>query len=199
MRIVLFTKAPAFASFIEKHLHLPLDLRRQLGPPVEEPRCLHLLHLAGQADECFEWLQVNVPTRCRLAALCSDRPNLREMLEGVRLGVKAYCNSYMAAIHYRQMLQLLDNDQSWFPPQLLEQTFELARQAAQNRPAPEALEALTRREREIALAVGDGKSNREIAEHFEISEPTVKTHLTSIFRKLEVKDRIGLVLLLKQA
>ena len=113
MRIIVFTGSPGFADFIEEHLHLPLDLRSRLGEPVEEPRCLHLLHLTGQADECFEWLQVNVPARCKMAALCSDRPDLREMLEGVRLGIKAYCNSYMAAIHYRQMLQLLDNGQSW--------------------------------------------------------------------------------------
>jgi RNA polymerase sigma factor (sigma-70 family) len=105
----------------------------------------------------------------------------------------------MAQIHYRQMIDLVANGQSWFPPQLLEQTFDLARQAARKQPAAEALQSLTRREREIALAVGDGKSNRQIAELFEISEPTVKTHLTNIFRKLDLKDRVGLVLLLKQA
>jgi len=198
MRLVVFTVSTAFAAFIEEHLQLPLDLRDRLGPPDEDPDCLHLLHLAGMEDECFEWLQQNVPARCALAMLCSDRPNLRQMLEGVRLGVKAYCNSYMAEIHYRQMLNLVANGQSWFPPQLLEQTFDLARQASRRKSEAGALESLTRREREIALAVGDGKSNREIAVQFEISEPTVKTHLTNIFRKLDLKDRIGLILLLKQ-
>jgi DNA-binding NarL/FixJ family response regulator len=199
MRLIVFTVSPAFAEFIEAHLHLPVDLRPRLEDPAVEPNCLHLLHLTGMEDACFEWLQQNVPARCRLAALCSDRPNIREMLEGVKLGVRAYCNSYMAAIHYRQMLHLLESGQSWFPPQLLEQTFELARRAADQRPETATLDALTRREREIALAVGEGKSNREIAAQFDISEPTVKTHLTNIFRKLEIKDRIGLVLLLKQA
>jgi DNA-binding NarL/FixJ family response regulator len=198
MRLVVFTVSPAFAAFIEEHLDLPLVVRDRLGSPSAEPDCLHLLHLAGMEDECFEWLQQNLPSRCALAALCSDRPNLRQMLEGVRLGIKAYCNSYMAEIHYRQMLNLVANGQSWFPPHLLEQTFDLARQAARRQPSTGALESLTRREREIALAVGDGKSNRQIAEQFEISEPTVKTHLTNIFRKLDLKDRIGLVLMLKQ-
>jgi DNA-binding NarL/FixJ family response regulator len=199
MRLVVFTVSSAFAAFIEEHLDLPLEVRDRLGPPSGEPDCIHLLHLAAMEDECFEWLQQNVPSRCALAALCSDRPNLRQMLEGVRLGVKAYCNSYMAEIHYRQMLNLVANGQSWFPPRLLEQSFDLARQAARPQPAAGALKSLTKREREIALAVGDGKSNRQIAEQFEISEPTVKTHLSNIFRKLDLKDRIGLVLLLKQA
>ena len=108
MRLVVFTVSPAFAEFIEAHLHLPLELKAQLEDPAEEPNCLHLLHLTGMEDACFEWLQQNVPARCRLAALCSDRPDIREMLEGVKLGVRAYCNSHMAAIHYRQMLHLLE-------------------------------------------------------------------------------------------
>ena len=200
MRLVVYTASPAFERFFAGHLDLPIDLRNRLGPPDEEPDCIHLLHLSDMTDACYEWLQQNLPGRSTLAALCSDRPNLQEMLEGVRLGARAYCNSYMASSHYYQMLQLLENGQSWFPPQLLEQTFTLARQAAaRTKPEVEALRDLTGREREIALAVGDGKSNREIAQQFEIAEPTVKTHLGNIFRKLEVKDRIGLVLLLKQS
>ena len=126
-------------------------------------------------------------------------PNIREMLECVRLGAKAYCNSHMAALHYRQMLQLLDQGQSWFPPQMLEETFKLAQQAVKPAPAEKPLEMLTEREKDIALAVADGKSNRQIADLYEISEPTVKTHLSNIFKKLELRDRVGLVLYLKQA
>ncbi len=199
MQLIVYTASPAFERFIGEHLDLPFDLRTQLGPPAEEPDCIHLLHLSAMADACYEWLQQNLPGRPTLAALCSDRPNLQEMLEGVRLGARAYCNSYMAANHYYQMLQLIESGQSWFPPQLLEQTFDLARHAAARaRPEADALADLTAREREIALAVGNGKSNREIAQQFEITEPTVKTHLGNIFRKLEIKDRIGLVLLLKR-
>ncbi len=200
MRLVVYTALPDFERFLGDHLDLPFDSHPQLGSPDEDPGCIHLLHLSGMADACYEWMQQYLPGQPTRVALCSDRPNLQEMLEGVRLGARAYCNSYMAANHYYQMLQLVESGQSWFPPQLLEQTFVLARQAAA-RPKFDlnALADLTAREREIALAVGDGKSNREIAQQFEITEPTVKTHLGNIFRKLDLKDRIGLVLLLKQS
>ncbi len=125
-------------------------------------------------------------------------PNIREMLECVRLGAKAYCNSHMAAVHYQQMFGLLENGQSWFPPRMLEETFKLAQQAVKPEPDSSSLNMLTNREKEIALAVADGKSNRQIADFLEISEPTVKTHLSSIFKKLDLKDRVGLVLYLKQ-
>jgi two-component system nitrate/nitrite response regulator NarL len=126
-------------------------------------------------------------------------PNIREMLECVRLGTKAYCNSHMATLHYHQMLQLLASGQSWFPPQMLNETFRLAQQAVKPALDQQQLEILTAREKDIAEAVAEGKSNRQIADLYDISEPTVKTHLSNIFKKLELKDRVGLVLYLKQA
>jgi DNA-binding NarL/FixJ family response regulator len=48
---------------------------------------------------------------------------------------------------------------------------------------------LTRREREIALALADGLSNKEIAQRFCISLPTVKSHVHCILRKLGVGGR----------
>ncbi len=149
--------------------------------------------------ECYEWLLRYVSGKPLHVGVCSDVPNIREMLECVRLGARAYCNSHMATLHFLQLLDFLRNGQSWFPPQMLDETFELARQASSRQVTAKPLEMLTEREREIALAVGDGKSNRQIADLYEISEPTVKTHLSSIFRKLELRDRVGLVLYLKQA
>lgn len=54
--------------------------------------------------------------------------------------------------------------------------------------------ALTKRELEVVAAVVSGKSNREIAEQFSISVQTVKHHLTSIFDKLGVYNRLELSL-----
>jgi len=54
--------------------------------------------------------------------------------------------------------------------------------------------ALTKRELEIVAAVVSGKTNREIAQQFSISPQTVKHHLTSIFDKLGVYNRLELSL-----
>lgn len=48
---------------------------------------------------------------------------------------------------------------------------------------------LTDREREVLIQTAGGKLNKEIADSLRISERTVKNHLSSIFRKLEVSDR----------
>ena len=54
--------------------------------------------------------------------------------------------------------------------------------------------SLTRREQEVLTCVADGDSNRSIAEKLCISEQTVKTHLTHIFAKLNVKNRLAAAL-----
>ncbi|HEX8085335.1 MAG TPA: response regulator transcription factor [Solirubrobacteraceae bacterium] len=66
------------------------------------------------------------------------------------------------------------------------------------RPAPreqQALDELTAREKEVVLLVAKGLSNSEIGEQLFLSEATVKTHLTSILRKLRLRDRTQLVVL----
>jgi DNA-binding NarL/FixJ family response regulator len=55
------------------------------------------------------------------------------------------------------------------------------------------LEQLTPREREVMLAVSRGLSNSEIAETLVLSEATVKTHVGRILAKLELRDRVQIV------
>jgi len=199
MKLIVYSKSRSFEQFLGNHLQAEIEFSSKLQAPTSDPEQLYLLHISSMELDCYEWLLRHVSGKPIPVGVCSDLPNIREMLECVRLGSKAYCNSHMAALHYNQMLQLLGQGQSWFPPQMLDETFKLAQQAVKPTPAEKPLGMLTEREKEIALAVADGKSNRQIAELCEISEPTVKTHLTNIFKKLELKDRVGLVLYLKQA
>jgi DNA-binding NarL/FixJ family response regulator len=55
-------------------------------------------------------------------------------------------------------------------------------------------DGLTDRELEIVRLVAAGKKNKEVAALLAISERTVRTNLTSVFQKLGVRDRIGLVM-----
>lgn len=53
----------------------------------------------------------------------------------------------------------------------------------------EKLESLTRREKEVVIKIANGMSNKEIANHLNISERTVKNHISNIFKKIDVSDR----------
>ena len=60
-------------------------------------------------------------------------------------------------------------------------------------PQPIALETLSKRERQVTNLLAQGKSNREIALQLNISERTVKAHVTSIFNKLGARSRTEVV------
>ena len=60
-----------------------------------------------------------------------------------------------------------------------------------------SLRALTEAEREILNLISTGATTQEIARARHNSEATVKTHLTSIYRKLEVRNRVEAVAFLK--
>jgi len=57
----------------------------------------------------------------------------------------------------------------------------------------ERLPSLSSRELEVLSALATGKSAQEIARQLYLSEPTIKTHLANIYRKLEVNNRISAV------
>ncbi len=61
-------------------------------------------------------------------------------------------------------------------------------------PERERIASLTPREREVTKLVAQGLKNKEIAERLFVSDITVRHHLTSIFAKLNVQDRLALVL-----
>ena len=66
-------------------------------------------------------------------------------------------------------------------------------------PATARIAELTERERDVALAVGRGLSNAEIAARLYLSVPTVKAHVSRLFDKLGVTNRVQIALFVHDA
>jgi DNA-binding NarL/FixJ family response regulator len=59
---------------------------------------------------------------------------------------------------------------------------------------PDVLAPLTQRERQVFAELASGATNQEIAERFTLSETTVKTHVTRVLGKLNLRDRVQAVI-----
>lgn len=65
--------------------------------------------------------------------------------------------------------------------------------------ALEAVERLTDREREVAIAIGEGCSNQQIAERLHMSVATVKAHVSRLFDKLDASNRVQVALIARES
>ncbi len=122
-----------------------------------------------------------------------------ELLTGKMLlshGIKAYGNSRMLKMHFDTMLETVANGNLWTYPQLTAALIQ--REESLSVAAEELLEhRLTTQEKNVVKAILEGLTNDALAHKFGITTRTVKAHVSSIFSKLHVNDRVSLILLLK--
>lgn len=133
---------------------------------------------------------------CRVIALTTfDDDEL--VFEGLRAGAAGYLLKDVSAEKLFEAIRAAHRGEYFLLPSItakvLAEFSRLSRRPA-IRQSETLIEPLSSREIEILRLVATGVSNKEIAENLVIAEGTVKNHLTSIFGKLEVKDRMQAVI-----
>lgn len=126
----------------------------------------------------------------------SSLPTEREALASILSGARGYCHASASPSQLVNVVLAVRSGGVWVPPGLLQRLVRSA--LIENIDSSDVqdirVEALTAREQDVARAVAQGASNKEIALSLNITERTVKAHLTSIFEKLDVRDRVQLAL-----
>jgi DNA-binding NarL/FixJ family response regulator len=128
--------------------------------------------------------------------LVSEAPAEREGLTAFRAGARGYCHRDLDPALLPKAIEVVQKGEIWAGRALIARLVEELG-TAHPRPGNGArVHALTAREREIAGWVAAGAANKEIADRLGVTQRTVKAHLTAIFRKLGVTDRLRLALYL---
>lgn len=129
----------------------------------------------------------------------ADHPSENEGISLLKLGVMGYCNSHIAPELLNKAVLAVRNGEVWAGRKLIQRLIaNLGSETATAPPTDRLLSSLTEREREIAHQVARGQSNKAIGEQLDITERTVKSHLSSIFHKIGIQDRLQLALLLNR-
>jgi DNA-binding NarL/FixJ family response regulator len=117
-----------------------------------------------------------------------------------KIGVRGCCSHDIKPDQLSHVVVAVQEGELWMRRTLTRRLLdELGKSTEKNkayRPSLSLLDKLTQREYDIAVRVGKGENNKQIAEACAITERTVKAHLSEVFQKLHINDRLKLALIL---
>lgn len=155
-------------------------------------RSLVVLDTAQEAIHNASEASARVWCERQRVIIASSTPHDDEGLTWLERGAVGYSHAYAAPATLEQVCAVVEAGELWVGRTLM--TRLLTSLATRRRQQAGWSEALTEREREVAHRAADGASNLAIATALGITERTVKAHLTAIFDKLGVADRLALAL-----
>lgn len=130
----------------------------------------------------------------------AGEPSPDAAMQALALGARGYCHTHATPALLEQVALVVLNGGLWLGTELMSRVMGAAGQRlldGETESSASRLDALTPRERAVAFEVARGATNKEAARTLDITERTVKAHLSAVFEKLGVRDRLQLVLALK--
>jgi len=124
--------------------------------------------------------------------LFSNKPSVNQSIHFFKLGIKGYLNTFSSSERIKQAIETVQLGNVWLGQNLMNAMIQSI--GDKNLGTDEWKKNLTEREIEVVSWVVKSKSNKEIGQLLDITERTVKAHLQNVFQKLNVKDRLSLVI-----
>lgn len=148
-------------------------------------------------DQCELIVQAHVgASRARLMLVTQSNDTVLHR-RAVRLGAMGIVLKDQPAETLLKAIHKVHAGEAWLDRAMMADVitqFARGQGAAVESPEQARIALLTPREREVIGLIGKGMKNREVAEQLSVSEFTVRHHLTSIFSKLQVSDRLELII-----
>jgi two-component system, NarL family, nitrate/nitrite response regulator NarL len=167
--------------------------------PVNEPVVFWVLANASNVAWLAQVMtEITTKFQASKIVVLANTPNQADALTVMRQGAVGYCHAYSASTMLIELKTVVAHGGVWLGNDLLQTIINATKPLTYNTSSnvEEALELLTSREKEVALEAAKGLSNKAIARVFDITERTVKAHVSAILEKLGVKDRLQLALML---
>lgn len=185
-------------------------LREGIKQLLEFDQTIQVVAEANDGVECLEkinsveadvlLLDINMPRKNGLDTLHEIKKNKKKikvliltvheeveyLVKAIDLGVEGYILKDSGSMELKKAIHAVLKGESYIQPNLIPAlNHYLIHKDEDN----EKLNSLTKREVEVLIEVAKGNFNRDIALNLNISERTVKNHMVSIFKKIDVADR----------
>ena len=185
-------------------------IREGIKQLLEFDQKIEVVAQANDGEECLELLQctdadillldINMPRKNGLDTLSEIRRSKKKikvlmltvheeveyLVKATDIGVDGYILKDSGSAELKKAIYAVMDGESYIQPSLIP---ELNSYLIHKDDDKIKLESLTKREVEVLIEVAKGNFNKDIAMHLNISERTVKNHMVSIFKKIEVADR----------
>lgn len=145
---------------------------------------------ASGLDLCLALRELDPDCKVVMLSVYDDEQYL---FQALRVGASGYLLKSIGSDELVRQLEFVHRGQTAIDPGMAARAADTAARLQRDEFWPGVRQGLTQRESEILSYVVSGLSNRGIANKLVIGDETVKTHLSSIYRKLGVSDRTGAV------
>ncbi|MCM1173459.1 MAG: response regulator transcription factor [Blautia sp.] len=185
-------------------------MREGIKQLLELDGTIEVIAEAGDGEECLEKLKeynpdillldINMPLKNGIEVLQKLKEDnfdvkvlmltlhneVEYLIKAVDHGVDGYLMKDSQSSELKKAIYMVLSGKTYIQPSLIpELNFRLANRDVEK----DKIEFLTKRELEVLIQVANGMSNKEIALNLDISERTVKNHISNIFKKIDVSDR----------
>lgn len=185
-------------------------VREGLKSLLELDGDIQVIEEAVDGEDCLEKLKtckpdvllldINMPKKNGLEVLqCINKSNLKVkvlvltvhneveyLIKAVDIGVDGYILKDSESAELKKAIFAITKGENYIQPDLIP---ALNSKMIEKNSDKDKIDSLTKREFEVLKLLAVGMYNKEIAEKLNISERTVKNHVSNIFKKLEVTDR----------
>lgn len=185
-------------------------VREGLRSLLELDGDIQVIEEAVDGEDCLEKLKtckpdvllldINMPKKNGLEVLqCINKSNLKVkvlvltvhneveyLIKSVDIGVDGYILKDSESAELKKAIFAITKGENYIQPDLIP---ALNSKMIEKNSDKDKIDSLTKREFEVLKLLAVGMYNKEIAEKLNISERTVKNHVSNIFKKLEVTDR----------
>ena len=185
-------------------------MREGIKQLLEFDGSIEVIGQAGDGNECLELLKtvhpdvllldINMPNKNGIETLQEIRDKkmnvkvlmltvhneVEYLVKAVDIGVDGYILKDSESLELKKAIQAVMNGESYIQSSLIP---TLNSRLVTRDVDKEKIDSVKKRELEVLIQVANGMFNKEIAISLNISERTVKNHISSIFKKIEVSDR----------
>lgn len=193
--VILVTSSPSLAEYWADSLALKEAIQL---PTLDHDKirlrsfnCIVLVDLAQcRIDE------PGIEAVCELHRVLalSSSPSDDEGMAWLQCGAAGYAHALSTPELLQQIFHSVRAGGTWVGRSIMQQLCSRFGRKVAPAPGSHWVHKLSAREVEVVETLKQGMSNKEIARQLDISERTVKAHLTSVFQKFEVSDRLQLLL-----